>query len=74
MNKRSKDEYIVLFQGVKLSKRQANKVGLGLIFGFFGVIISLIFFGLENKIVVVIICSFFAAVGYFWIGNRIFKT
>ena len=36
MNKKSKDQYIVLFQGVKLSKREANKVGIGLIFGLVG--------------------------------------
>jgi hypothetical protein len=34
MNKKSKDEYFVLFQGAKISKREANRIGVGLIFGF----------------------------------------
>lgn len=71
---KSQDEYIVLFQGVKLSKREANKVGLGLILGFVGAIISVLFIGVENKITGIIICCILAAVGYFWVGNKIFKT
>jgi hypothetical protein len=74
MNKKSKDEYIVLFQGVKIYKREANKVGIGIIFGFVGALISVLILGVEYKIAGVIICSIFAAVGYFGIGSKISKS
>ena len=70
----SKDEYLVLFQGAKISKREANKIGIGIIFGFVGALISALFIGVENKIVGIFICGIFAAVGYFGVGRKIFKT
>ena len=30
MDKKKKDDYLILFSGAKISKREANKVGLGL--------------------------------------------
>ncbi len=73
MDKDQKDEYVALFQGVKLTKREANKVGLGLLFGFVGGIISLFLLGPENKVATGIICFIFVAIGYFLIGNKIFR-
>ncbi len=74
MNKKSKDACVVLFQEAKISKREANKVGVGLIFGFIGAIISSFFIGSENKIAAIIVCLFFVAIGYILVGNRIIKT
>ena len=74
MNKKSVDEYIVLFQGAKLSRREANKVGLGLIFGLIGAVISIFLLGTENKEASLLVCFILAVIGYFWIGNKIFKT
>lgn len=73
MSKKPKDEYVVLFRGAKLSKKEANKAGLGLIFGLLGAIISAFFFGPEHKILSVIIITVLAAIGYFWVGNKILK-
>ncbi len=74
MNKNATYEYFVLFRGAKISKREANRAGVGLIFGFAGAIISACLIGPENKIATIMICIFFVAIGYFWVGNKIFKT
>jgi hypothetical protein len=65
--KNSIDEYIVFFKGIKISKREANKIGIGIIFGFVSALISVLIIGVENKIAGMIICGVFAAVGYFWV-------
>jgi threonine/homoserine/homoserine lactone efflux protein len=72
MNKREKDNYVVLFKGAKLSRREANKVGLGIIFGVIGIFISIVV-GVESKLIASILIFTFAAVGYLVIGNKIFK-
>ena len=46
-----RDDYVVLFKGAKLSKLEAKKVGLGIIFGNIGIVISVLAPGVENKIV-----------------------
>ena len=74
MIKNSNDNYIVLFKGTKLSRREANKVGLSLIVGFGGAILSVLCLGPENKLLAFIICAVLAAIGYFWLGKKIFKT
>ena len=74
MNKKSKDQYITLFQGAKLPKREANKVGIGLIFGLLGAVLSGFLFGLEYKIAAIIICGIFVGFGYFIVGNKLFKS
>jgi hypothetical protein len=67
------DDYVVSFKGARLSKREANKVGLGIIFGLLGVVVSLLLFGTQNRIITIAILSLFASVGYFLIGNKLFK-
>jgi len=74
MNKKSKNDYFVLFQGAKISKREANRVGVGFVFGFVGAVISAFLIGPENKIANIIVVIFFVAIGYFWVGHKIFKT
>lgn len=49
MRKKDKNDYIVLFQGAKLSEREANKAGLGIIFGIIGIIFSIITVGPTNN-------------------------
>ena len=74
MNKKSKDQHITLFQGVKLSKREANKVGLGLIFGLVGAVLSGFLFGLEQKVAALMISGIFVGFGYFIVGNKLYKS
>lgn len=71
-NKKEKDNYVVLFKGAKLSKREANKVGLGVVFGVIGIFVSIVA-GVKNNLIAFILILIFAAVGYFIIGNKIFK-
>ena len=73
MAQNNRDDYVVLFKGAKLSKQEANKVGLGIICGVIGIVISLFTLGVENKFVSLIIISIFALFGYFVLANRIFK-
>jgi len=40
---------IILFQGVRISKREANKVGVGITFGIIGVVVSQLFVGRKIK-------------------------
>lgn len=72
MKSKEKNDYIVLFKGAKLSKREANKVGLSIIFGIIGIVISIATVGTNNKNIGFMIIAIFALVGYF-IGNKIFK-
>jgi uncharacterized membrane protein len=74
MNENRKDDYVVPLKGAKLlSKREANKAGLAIILGLIGATISLLSFGGDNKILVIVICALFAGAGYFWLGDKIFK-
>lgn len=69
--KEKKDDYVVLFQGVKLSKHEANSVGLGLIFGIIGMFVSL-YIPIEVKFVNYLVIAIFCIGGY-CLGNRFFK-
>lgn len=71
MPKRSEDDYLILFQMVKLPKHEAKKVGLGIIFGLVGSIISLLIFGSEYKILSYTVIGIFIFFGYFLIGKLI---
>lgn len=54
------DEYIVYFKGAKLSKRNANKVGITFIVGCIGAIIAA--YTTENKIIGYLIVFLFILV------------
>jgi hypothetical protein len=73
MPKPSDDDYIVVFQMVKLSKHEAKKVGIGILFSLVGLIICLFIFGGKYKIISVIVVGIFLFIGYFLIGNYFVK-
>ena len=74
MNKKKKNnDYLVLFKGAKLSKREANKVGVGIIFGIIGIFVSIFITPMESKIVDYAIIFIFIIIGYYWVGNKLFK-
>ena len=74
MNKKKKNnDYLVLFKGAKLSKREANKVGVGIIFGIIGIFVSIFITPMKNKIVDYAIIFIFIILGYYWVGNKLFK-
>jgi len=72
MENKEKNDYIVLFMGAKLSKREANKVGLSIMFGIIGIVISMATVGTNNRTIGFTIVAIFALLGYF-IGSKIFK-
>ena len=73
MKQKDKDDYKVLFKGIKISKREANKVGLGIICGIIGIFIAIFITGGKSKILDYVIILVFMAIGYLWVGNKIFK-
>jgi hypothetical protein len=64
MKKNDKD-YIVIFKGAKLNKRQANQVGLALICGFLAAIVVVPTIGKENPIISKAIVVLFAMAAFF---------
>ena len=69
---KDKNDYIVLFKGAKLSKRQANIVGLCIIFGAVGIFVSFLVTGWKNKTIDYVIIIIFVIIGDL-LGNKIFK-
>ena len=65
-----KDNYIVCFQGAKISKRNANRVGLTIVLGFIGSIIAA--YITPNKTIGYVIVFLFILVGWF-ISNKVFN-
>jgi len=73
MKNHDKDDYKVIFRGATISKKEANKVGLALIFGSIGILAIGLTFGLKNKLLIFIISLALGGIGYFGIANRVFK-
>ena len=73
MKNEDKDDYKVIFGGATISKKEANKVGVALIFGFVGIVIIGLTLGITNKLVIFLIAMILACIGYFGIANRLFK-
>ena len=69
-----KDDYLVLFQGAKISKREANKVGVGILFGIIGILGTHYIQIGQAKIINYIVIFIFSLVGYLWVGNKLFKN
>lgn len=67
-----KDNRIVPLWGGKLNMRDANVVGLSIIFGVVGIILSITIINADNKIVGFVIVLACMAIGYI-LGRKIFK-
>ena len=70
MSKSSDDDCIIVFQMAKLSKLQAKKVGIGILSGLVGMVLCLLIFGGDYKILSLIVIGIFLFIGYFLIGNK----
>jgi len=70
---KDKDDYKVLFGGATISKKEANKVGVALLFVFVGIVTIGLAFGIKNKLVIFTLSLILAGIGYFCIANRFFK-
>jgi hypothetical protein len=73
MKNKDKDDYKVGFSGTTISKNEANKVGVALIFGLIGIVAIGLTFEITNKLAIGIISLILAFIGYFGIANRLFK-
>ena len=73
MKNKDKDDYKVGFSGTTISKNEANKVGVALIFGLIGIVAIGLTFQITNKLAIGIISLILAFIGYFGIANRLFK-
>ena len=65
LGKDDKDDknYYVPFKNAKLTKREANVIGLSIIFGFLGAIVAALL-PLQNRILAIGIIIVFALAGY----------
>jgi 1,4-dihydroxy-2-naphthoate octaprenyltransferase len=73
MKNTDKDDYKVCFSGATISKREANKARVALLFGFIGIIVIGFAFEIQNKLAIFIISLILVCIGYFGIANRLFK-
>ena len=69
--KKYDDDYKVALSGTTISKTNANKAGLGLIFGIAGAVFSIVVFG-NNKLAAFVTITICIVVGLI-IANKIFK-
>lgn len=60
--KKREDDYYVYFRGAKLTRRQANIAGLGIIFGMIGAVV-VILFAIMSKTVALSIVTLLALAG-----------
>jgi hypothetical protein len=72
LEKKNKNGYIVLFQGAKLTRVEANRVGLSIFFGLAGVILSVFILETKTKSIDYLVIIFFVIFGYL-LSRRIFK-
>jgi hypothetical protein len=73
MTKNKDDDYIVVFKGAKLNKKEANRVGLGIIFGIIGIIVGLIVLGPDRKYLILFTAFCLSLFGYVYLGRKWFK-
>ena len=48
-------------------------MGVGIIFGIIGIFVSIFIAPMESKIVDYAIIFIFIIIGYYWVGNKLFK-
>ena len=73
MKSKDNDDYKVIFGGATISKKEANKVGVAILFGFIGIVAIGLSLGIKNKLAIFIIALISACIGYFGVASRHFK-
>ena len=73
MKNKDNNDCKVGFSGTTISKNEANKVGVALLFGLVGIVAIGLTFEITNKLAIGIISLILAFIGYFGIANRLFK-
>lgn len=70
--KEGNNDYVVLFKGVKLSKCEANSIGLGIIFGIAGILVAIFTPIAKVKFLAYVFIAVFSVLGYF-LGIKLFR-
>ena len=70
---KNNNDYYIIFMGAKINRLQANRGGLGILFGIIGVVLTFFLPFREYRFINYVIIFFFAVFGYFVLGPRIFK-
>ena len=73
MKNKNEDDYKVVFGGATISKTEAKRVSVALLFGMVGIVAVGLTLGLQNKLQVFIVSLALAGIGYFGIAKRIYK-
>ena len=73
MKDKDKDDYKVVFGGATISKIEAKRVRVTLLFGMVGIVAIGLTLGLHDKIQVFIVSFALACIGYFGVAKRIYK-
>ena len=73
MKNTDKDDYKVVFRGTTISKKEAKRVSIALLFGMVGIVAIGLTFGLKNKNEIFILSLALAGIGYFGIAKRMYK-
>jgi hypothetical protein len=71
MIKKNDDDYYILLKGAKLNKREANKAGVGIIFGFIGAVTANVL-PISGRVAAFLIIAAFAITGY-GLGQKLIK-
>jgi len=74
MEEKQKSDYKICIWGITVSKLEANRIGLAIIFGLAGAVLSMIFLGPQDKVITFLISLVLAAFGYFGIGKKLFEN
>lgn len=73
MKNTDKDDYKVVFRGATISKKEAKRVSVALLFGMVGIVAIGLTLGLKDKNEVFILSLALACIGYFGVAKRIYK-
>jgi hypothetical protein len=70
---KDKNDYKVGFSGTTISKKEANKVRVALLFGIIGIVTIGLTFGIRNKLAIFSISLILVCIGYYGVANRFLK-
>ena len=70
---KNNNDYYIIFMGAKINRLQANRGGVGILFGIIGIVLTFFLPFREDRFLNYVIILAFALFGYFVVGPRIFK-
>ena len=70
--KKGKEKHYTWFKGARLNERDANRTGVGIIFGLLGM--GLAFNIAETHYIRLLIITIVAGIGFFLVGPALFKN